>query len=313
MSLTQVVPRLTARGLKIDTCSWYPWLHEEKHAQGICLGMDSLAIFDIGGDVRCELEWGFCKIEELTRKAAVPCTPQSLPCRPQSRQMPELHTYSGNDQPGQVWTWFKSKHNEKPEEADLQKQLRNLLQPSTDEARLEEIETKYRATHPRSPLRAYLRLRQKPLNQNESFVYQKTGLMHNGSHRSASWWSRGGHGESWWMSASSSTQLEKLEKREAPAIATLSVRNRTAVQKAVVAVHIFDELALDNRDAEPSDEHSQSRPQSRPQSRHWEDHNGGGDKWWRWSDWDWDTHHNGGGAQWWSWKDDQSWRGSFIH
>ena len=141
MSLTQVVPRLRARGLKIDPCSWHPWLHEEKHAQGICLGMDSLAIFYIGGDVRCELEWGFCQIKELTRKAAVPCTPQSRPCRPQSRQMPQLHTYSGNDQPGQVWKLFKSKHNEKPQEADLQKKLRDLLQPSTGE------------------LRAYLRLR----------------------------------------------------------------------------------------------------------------------------------------------------------
>ena len=60
------------------------------------------------------------------------------------------------------------------------------------------------------------------------------------------------------MSASSSTQLEKLEKRETPAIATLSVRNRTALQKAVVAVQMFYELALDNRDVEPSDEHSQS-------------------------------------------------------
>lgn len=49
--------------------------------------------------------------------------------------------------------------------------------------------------------------------------------------------------------------------------------------------------------------------QYRPQSRHWEDHNGGGAKWWRWSDWDWDTHHNGGGARWWSWKDEQSWWG----
>ena len=46
--------------------------------------------------------------------------------------------------------------------------------------------------------------------------------------------------------------------------------------------------------------------QSRPQSRPWKDHDGGGAKWWRWSDWDWDTHHNGGGAKWWSWKDDQS-------
>ena len=241
--------------------------------------------------MRCELEWGFREIEELTRTVAVPCTPQLRPCRPQSQQMPQLHTYSGNGQPGQVWKLFKSKHNEKPQEADLQKKLRDLLQASTGE------------------LRAYLRLRQKPLNGNESFVYQKICLMHDGCHRSASWRSRGAHGESWWMSASSSTQLAKLEKREAPAIVTLSVRNRTAVQKAVVAVQMFDELALDNRDAEPSDEHSQSRPQSRPQSRHWEDHNGGGDKWWRWSDWDWDTHHNGGGAQWWSWKDDQSWRG----
>ena len=45
MSLTQVVPRLKARGLKIDTCSWYPWLHMEQESGGYCLGMDSCAMF----------------------------------------------------------------------------------------------------------------------------------------------------------------------------------------------------------------------------------------------------------------------------
>ena len=72
MSLTQVVPRLTARGLNIDTCSWYPWLHEEKHAQEICLGMDSLAIFYIRGDVRCELQWECLQNRRVDPKSCCP-------------------------------------------------------------------------------------------------------------------------------------------------------------------------------------------------------------------------------------------------
>ena len=30
MSLTQDVPELTKRGLQIDACAWYSWLHESK-------------------------------------------------------------------------------------------------------------------------------------------------------------------------------------------------------------------------------------------------------------------------------------------
>ena len=52
MSLTQVVPQLTKRGLRIDTCSWYPWLHETQHERNICLGMDSCVVFYIGGNVK---------------------------------------------------------------------------------------------------------------------------------------------------------------------------------------------------------------------------------------------------------------------
>ena len=34
MSLPQVVPRLTALGLQVDLCSWYPWLHETEEERG---------------------------------------------------------------------------------------------------------------------------------------------------------------------------------------------------------------------------------------------------------------------------------------
>ena len=34
MSLPQVVPRLTALGLRVDLCSWYPWLHDTDHGRG---------------------------------------------------------------------------------------------------------------------------------------------------------------------------------------------------------------------------------------------------------------------------------------
>ena len=55
MSLTQVVPQLKQSNLKVDTCIWYPWLYETKDSNGICLGMDSCAIFYVGGDVKCQM------------------------------------------------------------------------------------------------------------------------------------------------------------------------------------------------------------------------------------------------------------------
>ena len=79
-SLAQVVPRLRERGLLVDCCSWYPFLHDTLHDQGIRLGMDSCAMFHIGGDVRISMPWGYSRIDRLLVAAA--CDASS----PQSRQ-----------------------------------------------------------------------------------------------------------------------------------------------------------------------------------------------------------------------------------
>ena len=73
MSLTQVVPQLRKRGLAIDTCSWYPWLHTDHSEGGYCLGMDSCAIFYIGGNVECQMPWNIDRIGEIILAAAHPC------------------------------------------------------------------------------------------------------------------------------------------------------------------------------------------------------------------------------------------------
>ena len=107
MSLTQVVPQLRRRGLKIDTCSWYPWLHMEQECGGSCLGMDSCAIFYIGGDVECEMQWNFNRIRNIRKAAVHPCRgPQSRPNR--------LDAYSGDNKPGMLWNRYKSMKHEKP-------------------------------------------------------------------------------------------------------------------------------------------------------------------------------------------------------
>ena len=72
MSLPQVVPRLTALGLRVDLCSWYPWLHDTDHAGGNYFGMDSCTMFHIGGDVLCKMTWDFDKIEKRERARTLP-------------------------------------------------------------------------------------------------------------------------------------------------------------------------------------------------------------------------------------------------
>ena len=134
MSLTQVVPQLKARGLKIDTCSWYPWLHMEKDSGGYCLGMDSCAIFCIGGDVRCEMPWNFDSIGDILKAAARPSA------GPQSRQE-RLDTYSGNNKPSMMWNCYKTKRNEKPNEFTLENKLNDLLEPSTSQDRRDSLRT----------------------------------------------------------------------------------------------------------------------------------------------------------------------------
>ena len=112
MSLTQVVPRLQARGLQIDTCGWYPWLHEEKGARGHCLGIDSCAMSYIGGNVHCQMQWDIKRIGSLLKSSACrPAGPLSRTAVAASAAAAasELDTYPGVNVPGQLWNVLKSK------------------------------------------------------------------------------------------------------------------------------------------------------------------------------------------------------------
>ena len=133
MSLPQVVPRLTAFGLRVDLCSWYPWLHDTDHGRGYYLGMDSCAMLYIGGDVLCEMPWDFGKIGDILKEAA-----RDPSERPRSRQDDHsLDTYSGKNVPGQLWDKYNiCKFNER-KSVDLKAKLESLLGPSTTKARLE--------------------------------------------------------------------------------------------------------------------------------------------------------------------------------
>ena len=163
MSLTQVVPQLEARGLKIDTCSWYPWLHMENDSGGYWLGMDSCAIVDIGGDVLCEMPWNFDSIGDILKAAARPSP------GPQSRQE-RLDTYSGDNKPGMLWNCYKSKKNEKHNDRTLENKLKDLLEPSTSQDRFDSLRAAKMSVSP-----AHLRLKQKILAKEEWLVNADTG------------------------------------------------------------------------------------------------------------------------------------------
>ena len=196
MSLTQVVPELHRRDIIADACAWTPWLHANKNSGGIFLGIDSMAMFHIGGRVKCKLTWDFESIGELLKEAARP------PGEPQLRQAhtcgkETLHTYpkalgKNADTPGQLWNCYrgvmpvgkKAKANQAPPELD--KLLEGLLIPSTCEPQLRHIQSEYRKANPGTNMCAYLRLKQKPMNQDEWLVDPQT--THPGAHYPLAVW-----------------------------------------------------------------------------------------------------------------------------
>ena len=54
-STEQVVPQPTARGLNIDVCSLYHWLHRAKDSEGYYLGLEPGQSFYIGRRGRAKL------------------------------------------------------------------------------------------------------------------------------------------------------------------------------------------------------------------------------------------------------------------
>ena len=69
MALHLVVPKLRSRRLTVDCCAWYPWRHATEQLHGQHLGIESCAIFYIGGLAKVTLEWSLDDLAFLTSLA----------------------------------------------------------------------------------------------------------------------------------------------------------------------------------------------------------------------------------------------------
>ena len=181
MSLPQVVPRLSDLGLRVDLCAWYPWLHETQEKDGYYFGMDSCAMFYIGGDVACQLTWDYYSIGDILKDAA--CDPKQ---RPRSRpDGPVFDVYCGEKNgstfnvPGQLWDKFKNKRHEKGS-VNLKTKLEGLLLPSTTSADLAALAADIARRGDGKT--TYLKLKQKPTDQNEWLLDPVSGATHPGAH-----------------------------------------------------------------------------------------------------------------------------------
>jgi hypothetical protein len=193
MSLPQVVPRLTEFGLHVECCSWYPWLHKAEAVDGFHLGMDSVAMFYIGGDVVCDLKgYGFHNIGEILREAA--SAPSTWPrSRPDGVQ--PLDVFTGQNTPGKPWHCFKSKHKEaKKGRVPLQQKLEGLLAPSTSQERLYELWANLNREDGKR--HAHLQLKQKPTSLGEWLLNPATGQVHKGAHKPLLMFTDNGSGRS---------------------------------------------------------------------------------------------------------------------
>ena len=165
--------------------------------------MDSCAMFYIGDDVVCTMDWDFNKIGDILREAArVPSDgPRS---RHDQHPLSRLDRYSGNNAPGQLWDCYKNKKRENKSSMNLQTKLEGLLQPSTTDERLQQLlllhqqertqlqmERHARIAMGRDPdeeeqdylpSSPYLKLKQKSTDQREWLLDPSTGAVHNGAH-----------------------------------------------------------------------------------------------------------------------------------
>ena len=167
MALTQVVRRLRSRGVRICCCAWYPWRRATISTHNQYLGLDSCAIFHVGGPVLVNLTWGLDDVEFL---AAVADDNAG------EKDGLKLHVYDGQNCPGQPWHCYRNQHHKESDSLkDLSCCLFDLLEPSTAVAELERL--KEEAANAYCP---YLRLNQKFMDQSEWL--SKTGQIHNGAH-----------------------------------------------------------------------------------------------------------------------------------
>ena len=155
MSLTNVIPELRSRGIRYDCLAWYPWVHKTARCQNQPLGMDSCAIFYIGGNVQSKMQWGLKDLERLTAVADTKAM----------RWTDYFHEYEGDCIPGKPWGCYRSFHSDEPRDPkDLRARLTDLLTPSTSQRDLNAIPGRTPTLCP------YLRFKQKPMNIDEWLV-----------------------------------------------------------------------------------------------------------------------------------------------
>ena len=153
MALLQVVEELRSRGIRIDCVAWHPWyLRTLAPRTGGPLGIDSCAIFYIGGNATVTLRWGLSDIDRLEAAVA-------------DGQL--LDVYNGTAWPGQHWTSYA------PKGRRLREHLESFLKPTTTKEILDRIP---RGEYSYCP---YLRIKQKTMRMDYC-LYQ--GNRHNGAH-----------------------------------------------------------------------------------------------------------------------------------
>ena len=125
----EVLPQLTARGLQIDICSLYHWLHRAKDSEGYCLGIEPCPIFYIGGGEDfhfplCEMQWDINCIGDILKAAARSSAgPQSLATFGVDKSENNKTPQYVNKAPCQVGSSCKSEKNKTPN--DLFESYRN--------------------------------------------------------------------------------------------------------------------------------------------------------------------------------------------
>ena len=162
---SNVIPELRSRGILCDCLAWYPWVHKAAKPHNQPLGIDSCAIFYIGGNVSVTLKWGLQDLDRLTAVAA----------EGDESWAEHFDKYEGGNVPGQHWECYRSfAYEEPPETKCLRQRLIDLLTPSTSQEALDAI-PRISKWFP-CP---YLRFKHKQMDADEWLV---DGEMHNGAH-----------------------------------------------------------------------------------------------------------------------------------
>jgi hypothetical protein len=225
MAFTTVVTQLRSRGLKIDCVAWYPWRHTTAELHGQHLGFDSCGIFYIGGTVKVSMPWSLRDMETLVEIGnPAPQSRQTLHAVGDLKWMTNaiedsmLDRYEGTNHPGQPWSAYRWKSfKEAKDEKNLQQQLEELLQPTSNMRDLDNMPKR-----PGSNYRPYLRLKSKTMDKREwlgSMEAGSVGQIHNGAHFPLCVFTDNGRARSKEKTMERAQKREKAKRVHEPAVA----------------------------------------------------------------------------------------------